>query len=457
MKVIINRKYLRAGTNGARLCYLLIFWYVFAAILVGFLGCPKVIVYLGDLINVYIFLVAVRRTRYRIDLKDKVLGSILIFILVSLLSGIINMQSPLLFLWGIRQNFRYFLFYYSCSVLLCEEDYRVLFNFIKALFWISLPLSAYEALMVSYPAGAIVGDYVGGIYYGIQGVNAPLNIVLIIYCAKVLIDYFDKKIHLSKLVIVLAAAMTMAIFAELKVFLVEIVIIAVIVMLYKGTPIKSFILIVLALLAVGIIAQAFVNINGQGRSYYTTDYLSISGMLENAFRTSGYDGNGDLNRFYAIQTLSEKFFKNDLMGFLFGLGLGNAEYSMGYSFLTSSFYTSYSWLHYQYFSISFVFIETGMIGIISYFMIFITGAIQGFKYLKKHTNSRIFYIVMVIMMLMMIFYNPALRNEQCGFILYMILALPAVCKRERRTALQETQNSVNAGYERSQKAININV
>lgn len=457
MKIIINKKYLRANTNGARLCYLLIFWYVFSAILVGFFGCPKVIVYLGDLINAYIFMVAIMRSRYIIRIEDKVLVSILIFMLVSLLTGIINMQSPLLFLWGIRQNFRYFLFYYSCSVLLDESDYRVLFNFIKVLFWISLPLCAYEALMVSYPPGAIVGDYVGGIYYGIQGVNAPLNIVMIIYCSKVLIDYFDKRINLSKLVIVLAAAMLMAIFAELKVFLVEIVIIAVIVMLYKGTPIKSLILIILALLAVGIISQAFVNINGQGRSYYTTDYLSISGMLENAFRKSGYDGNGDLNRFYAIQTLSEKFFKNDLIGFLLGLGLGNAEYSMGYSFLTSGFYTSYSWLHYQYFSISFVFIETGIIGIISYFMIFITGAIQGLKYLKKNANLRIFYIVMVIMMLMMIFYNPTLRNEQCGFILYMILSLPVVCKRERRTKLQESQNLANADNERSKMPLNVNV
>lgn len=456
MKIVISRKYLRASTNGARLCYLLIFWYVFSAILVGFLGCPKVIVYLGDLINIYIFAVAVRRCRYRIGLRDKVLNSILIFILVSLFSGIISMRSPLLFLWGMRQNFRYFLFYYSCSVLLRVEDYHVLFNFIKILFWISLPLSAYEALMISYPAGAIVGDYVGGIYYGIQGVNAPLNIVMIIYCTKILIDYFDKKIHLSELIMVLAAAMAMATFSELKVFLVEVVIIAVIVMLYKGTPIKSIILIALALLAVGTVVQAFVNINGQGRSYYTTDYLSVSGMLENAFRTSGYDGNGDLNRFYAIQTLTEKFFKNDLIGFLFGLGLGNAEYSMGYSFLTSSFYASYSWLHYQYFSISFVFIETGMIGIISYFMIFITGAIQGFKYLRGHSNLRTFYIVMIVMMLIMIFYNPALRNEQCGFILYMILALPAVCKRERRTAFQEPQEFVNVGYDRNKMSMNVN-
>lgn len=455
MRVAICRKYLRASTKGARLCYVLIFWYVFSAILVGFLGCPKAIVYVGDLINVYVFAVAVKRCRYRVGLGDKVLNSILIFALVALFSGIISMRSPLLFLWGIRQNFRYFLFYYSCSVLLREEDYCVLFNFIKILFWVSLPLSAYEALMVSYPVGIIVGDYVGGIFYGIQGVNAPLNIVMIIYCTKILIDYFDKKIHLSRLVIVMSAAMAMATFSELKVFLVEIVIIAVIVMLYKGTPIKSFILIALALLGVGIVVQAFVNINGQGRSYYTTDYLSISGMLENAFRTSGYDGNGDLNRFYAIQTLTEKFFKNDLMGFLFGLGLGNAEYSIGYSFLTSSFYSSYSWLHYQYFSISFVFIETGIVGIVSYFMIFITGAVQGFKYLGKRSNSRIFYVVMIVMMLIMIFYNPALRNEQCGFMLYMILALPAVCKRERRTAFQETQAFASVVHDRNKMPINV--
>lgn len=432
MKIRIKKGYLKASCKGSKLCYYLIFWYVIAAVLTGFLRFPKILVYFGDIINLWLFVKAILKTRGHIYKKDKVLIAICLFSVVAFFSGLINLQSPFLLLWGIRQNFRYFIFYYSCTVFLQRDDYHILFNFVKIIFWISVPLCIYEALIVSYPIGTIVGDYVGGIYYGIQGVNAPLNIILIIYCTKALIDYYDKQIKFPVLILILGAAFGMAILAELKVFLVEIVIIVCIVMVRKGLSLRSILLIIFGLFSIGIIIQTFVVVNGSGRSYYTTDYLSLSGMIENAFRSSGYDGNGDLNRFFAIQTLTEKFFKNNPLGFLFGLGLGNAEYSMGYDFLTSTFYSMYNWLHYQYFSISFVFIETGILGIITYFLIFINGAIQGIKYLNKKSSSKTFFYVMVLIMLIMIFYNPSLRNEQCGFILYMILAMPMVYQKDNR-------------------------
>jgi O-antigen ligase len=346
------------------------------------------------------------------------------------------LQSPALLLWGIRQNFRFFIFYYSCTVFLKKEDYDILFDVVKIVFWVSLPLCAYEALLVSYPAGSIVGDYVGGIYYGIQGVNTPLNIILILYTAKSFINYYEKQITFSKLILILAAALAMATFAELKIFLLEIVIIAVLVMLNNGLSFKSVLFIVIGIVSFGIVVQAFVDINGVGRSYYTTDYLSISGMIENALRSSGYDGNGDLNRFFAVQTLTDMFFKNDPIGFLYGLGLGNAEYSAGYAFLTSNFYLEYSWLHYQYFSVSFVFIETGIIGLILYFGIFIRAGAQGIKCIDKNYKDRMLFLIMIIMMIIMVFYNPSLRNEQSGFILYMILAMPMVYKKEENSVKQ---------------------
>lgn len=430
MVIRISKTQFKASSKGAQMCFCLIIWYVIAAVCIGFLNFPKAIVYFGDIVNLWIFFSAVRSKRFRIK-RNGVLLVIFLFAVEALVSGIVNLQSPLLYLWGIRQNFRFFIFYYSCTVFLKQEDYNVLFNIVKYLFWISLPLCAYEALLVSYPAGTIVGDYVGGIYYGIQGVNAPLNVILIIHLTKTFIDYYEKKIKLSNLVLVIAAAIVMSAFAELKVFLVEIIIIAGIVMVCNGVSLKSILLCALGAISVGIVIQFFVEINGTGRSYYTTDYLSITGMLENAFRASGYDGTGDLNRFFAIQTLTQMFFKNDLMGFLLGLGLGNTEYA-GFAFLTSAFYSMYSWLHYQYFSVSFVFIETGIIGVILYFGIFLSAAVQGRKYIEKGSDMRIFYIIMIIMMLIMIFYNPALRNEQCGFLLYMVLAMPMAARNDKQ-------------------------
>ncbi len=423
MVLRLNRNYLHAHSKGARLCFGLLYWYIIAAVLVGFGGFPKIIMYFGDIINIWIFLNALKNQNVNIK-KNIVLGFIVVFMTIALVSGLINLSSPLLLFWGIRQNFRFFLYYYSCTVFLRRDDYRVFFNFVSILFWLSLPLCIYEVFCVSYTREMIVGDYVGGIYYGLPGVNAPLNIVLIIQSSKCLVDYFNKKTKVVPMLITIGAALAMAIFADLKFFIIELVIIVFIVIVRKGISIKTFFIIALGIIGAGLVVRAYVYINGSGRSYYTTDYFKLSSMLEEAFRKSGYDGTGDLNRFSAVPTLIQKFFPGNLLGMLLGLGLGNAEYSQGFSVLTSNFYNAYHWLHYQYFSISFVFIETGLLGLFTYIMIFVSGIKQGLCKLYISSRDKTFFLCMVCMMLVLIVYNPCLRNEQCGYILYMILAMP---------------------------------
>lgn len=429
----INIKPMMASSHGAKLVLLLMYWYVIAAVLTGFLGLPKSIVYIGDILNIWLFLKAIYRFKQRgMRLKHNgVMTSIMFFSIIVLIGGLVNINSPVLLLWGIRQNFRYFIYYFSCIVFLQKQDIKKIFGLTGILFWISLPLCIYEALIVKYPVGTIIGDYVGGIYYGIDGVNAPLNIVMIIYCTKNLIEYFKKRTSIRFIAFVLVAAIGMAALSELKIFLVELVIIALIVMIRSGKPLKSILVIIGGVIILGIAVQVFVQLNGRGRSYYSADYFSVSGMIENALRSTGYDGNGDLNRFFAVQTLSDMFFRNDVLGKLLGLGLGNAEYSKSFGMLTSEFYENYNWLHYQYFSISFVFIETGILGLISYFMIFISGIMQGFRRIAKESFYGIFFFTMGVMMLILIFYNPSLRNEQCGFMLYFILAIPMILSKEK--------------------------
>jgi O-antigen ligase len=122
---------------------------------------------------------------------------------------------------------------------------------------------------------------------------------------------------------------------------------------------------------------------------------------------------------------------NNLLNILFGIGLGNADYS-NYSMFTSKFYNDYSFLHYQWFSSLFVFLETGMVGLISYLMIFVSAFFQGIRKMGKETSDTSFYMIMVIFMIIFVFYGIIMRCEQSGFILFMILALPTALQREKR-------------------------
>jgi len=435
----IRKHQIKPSSHDSALLLGIIIWYVIAALLTGFLGLPKSLVYFGDVLNVWLFIKAVCRFRnedYKIQ-KNPALFCMILFSLIGICSSFANLESPLLTLWGIRQNFRYFIFYFSCIMFLKEKDVRILIRIIAVLFWVSIPLCAIEALFITYPRDAIIGDYVGGVYYGIQGANAPLNVILIIYCTNVVLRYLDNKCKFKLLLATLVSALFMAALSELKVFLVEIVIIAVMAMILKGISLKGVVIMLIGIIGMGIAINVFVQINARGRSYYTTDYLSFSGMLENVFRDTGYDGVGDLNRFTAVPVLTEKFFSNDIVGFMFGLGLGNADYSLSYEFLQSKFYQSYSWLHYQWFSISFVFIETGALGLILYILIFTTSLQQGLKRLKRGGYYRGFYSIMLVMMFILLIYNPSLRNEQCGFLLYLILSIPYAINGENEELIKE--------------------
>ena len=415
---------------GSMLAIAVIMWYVTTGVLTGFFGVPRSIVYFGDLLNLLLFISALyKHKRLKIP-EDYPLIFMICFALIGIVSAIINFGSPIMLLWGMRQNFKFFLFYYSCIIYVKERDLQILLKIMAILFWISLPLSVIEMCSVDTTSYyTIVGDRVGGIFYGGIGVNTPFNVLLIVHTTNAFVLYLNGKRKFSYIALTIIAALGMSACAELKVFIVELFLIIAIGLWSKGISFRSIFITFVGCLALGVALHLFVYLNARGRTYYTLDYLSIKGMIQNVTRSSGYDGTGDLNRFTAIPDLIKLFFKNDVIGLLFGVGLGNADYS-GFDFLTSNFYKAYNALHYQWFSSSFVFIETGLLGLISYLMIFVSAMKKGLSKIDKHTYYRTFHFIMVVMMLLLIIYNPSLRNEQCGFLLFFILALPSIKKED---------------------------
>ena len=425
MKLRIKRR-LMPSCYGAKLVFFVIIWNILSAILIGFLKFPKSIIYIGDILNVWLFMNAIykegHKSKYSINYP---IIFMVIFTLIGIIGSLVSGNSLILMIWGLRQNARYFLFFYSCVVFLNENDLKILIKIIEKIFWISIPLCTYEAFFVHYSSTTIVGDMVGGIYYGMSGVNAPLNVILIIYVSYVLLEFFESRCKLNFMVLTLAAALYMSALAELKVFLIEVIIIVAYAMIKSGINFKTIIIVVLGILFFGFVLEFFVEVNSNGREYYTLDFLTINGMVEYATSTSGYDGVGDLNRFTAIQQLNHMFFKNDIFGFLFGNGIGSGEFSKGFDILTSQFYKQYSYLHYQYFTSSFIFIETGLLGLISYIMIFVSSLFVGFKK-NVIIKFKKLHEILVIMTLLLIIYNTSLRNEYCAYILYAMLAIPHI-------------------------------
>ena len=409
---------------GSRMIIFVILWNMIAAIGIGFFHLPKSILYFTDLLNVLLFLNTIYLQYNQKKFKwNSVIFCMIMFFLFSVISAIANGVSPLLILWGFRQNIRYFIFFYSCVEYFDNKVLEIILKCIQIVFWVSLPLCMYEALFVHYPVGTIIGDMVGGIFYRTGSANGPLNVILVLYVSYVMIKFFSNECSLKYTLLTIVVGMYMAILAELKLFLVEMVIISLFVMCTNKVGWKTILLILLGLVGLNLVVVMFVAINARGRSYYTNELFSLESMIEYATRTDGYDGVGDLNRFTAISTLIEKFFKNDMVGLFFGYGLGSAEFSKSFSFLTSPFYQNYSYLHYQYFSHAFIFIETGLVGLFSYFMIFISSLLKGFRVLKDSTCKN-YYILMVLFMAFFVVYNTTMRDEFSAYLLFALIAIP---------------------------------
>ena len=409
---------------GSDLALFVIVWNMLAAVLIGFMKFPRSILYITDLLNIYLFINAaynvVRSRMFKIPVP---LFFILVFALTGLISALVHHTSIALLLWGMRQNFRYFVFFFSCIVYLKQQDLERIIAIVRTVFWLSFPLCIYESVFVRYSADTIVGDMVGGIFYRIGSANAPLNIILVVYTAYVMTKCFAGEYPFWKMLVTTFAALIMAVLAEMKLFIIEVVVIALYSMIKNKMSVKTLVCLVFGILAFDFVVTMFVSVNARGRSYYTSDLFSLQSMVEYVTRSEGYDGVGDLNRFTAIPDLISRFFEDDVVGRMIGFGLGSAEYSKSFTALTSPFYRNYSYLHYQYFAHAFIFVETGLLGIISFTMIFVSALIKASRNLRKSPFKN-FYVLICLLVLLLLFYNTTVRDEQCAYLIYALLAIP---------------------------------
>ncbi|CZQ96549.1 Hypothetical protein Tpal_2022 [Trichococcus palustris] len=425
----------------ASLTLMVLWWYMLISpILIYWMQMPRVLLYIGDVINFFVFLLALVSYN-KISVKrfhaEKILLLMLLFSFVGILSAIINQISVITLIWGIRSQLRFFAFFFSCIVFLKMKDVNIVLNVVKLLFWISLPLTIIEAYFVTYPAGTIIGDMVGGFYYNFSGSNLPLNAILLVEVTGVTIKYFTKNIKISTFLLTCAAAMVMATMAELKVYFIEFAVIIILCAIWSKVLLKGVITIALSFVIIIVTATMFTTFNGNGSSSYN-EVMTVQGFIEYATRDSGYDGVGDLNRLTGIRTLRENLFRDSAITRAIGIGMGGGEYT---NFFVSDFYKQYNWLHYQWFQAIWTYVETGTVGIVVFVMIFFVAFRKSRKDTMDFSISN-FVSVMIIEMVVLFFYNTSLRAETAGFLLYLIIAIPYIYEKEQQPSINKLTNSI---------------
>lgn len=342
------------------------------------------------------------------------------FFLLTLVGQALNFQSPLYYLSGLRNNGRYFVFFFACIFFLKSEQRETYMKVIDGIFVVNFVVTLYQFFVLG-----IQWDYLGGIFGVEIGCSSDTNLLLLIVIAHSVIRYMHQREKAWECLFKCVAALIVAALAEIKIFFLEFAAIVVLaVLMTKFTRKKLFFMLgcgVGIVIGIQVLSLLFPGWAG---------WFNLSAMLETATSSGGYMGMGDLNRLTAAPVLWNDFLLT-LPQKLFGLGLGNCDCGP-VNAMTSAFYGEYYHLNYTLFSSGFILLETGLVGTLVYLSFFLLLFFAAHS-LERSGRADPMYCqltkILSPMCLVLFVYDCTLRTEN-GFFLYFAIALAFMGSRK---------------------------
>lgn len=402
--------------------------------LISVVGLPRSILYFLDVLNLALFLYSLKRLFSRNEHAVRVvLIYLTVFFLFTLIGFLVNQQSILYYLWGLRNTFRFFLFFCSCLCWIRLDQLPSLLQLLEWFLYLNVPVCCLQLWVQRIPF-----DNIGGLFGIGDNCNSYMNILLIIVTAWSILRFLYKQIPLWRFALVIAAGMSISILSELKAYYFELAMIVVLALVFQIIK-KEWnrrIFKTIGICAAGMLLLAVFTVVLQPK--YWSGFFLPGGVWEEITRSSGYSGSGDLNRLTAVPYIFVNFFGSGLSSLL-GFGIGNCDYS-SFAFLTTPFYEAYQNLHYVWIHIAFLFLELGFIGTALYTGIFVVIGIAAWKNQKRELRGsdvsilNQMTVILSVSCLFLLFYDVTLRMES-AYIIFALLAVPYM-KTAKHTEVQ---------------------
>lgn len=381
----------------------------------GFFGLPSVIKYTIDV--AWIAVTVLLFVRKEVTLYKKVIPFLIftgVFIAYTAVVYIFRFQSPFYYLWGFRNNFRFYFAFIAFCMLFVEDDARICLKFMDILFWINAVVTFFQFFVLGYQQ-----DYLGGVFGVERGCNGYSILFFSIVISKSVLSFMNRKESFFLCISKCAIALIISAMAELKFFFVLFMIILLISTVVTTFTWQKFLLVFVSALIISFAGSMLTEIFGESSN------ISFERLLELTF-TQNYSSNEDLSRFSAIPTISSSIMTKNTQR-LFGLGLGNCDTS-SFEICNTPFFKTYSHLHYNWFSSAFMFIENGYIGLAMYLFFYLMCFVCAFNLRNKEGVNKLYCqmaVIMSIVCFLTTFYNSALRIEM-GYMAFFVLALPLI-------------------------------
>ncbi len=423
MENSIGKLYIKKRTVSEWLVAFVFFLPLFQATLAELIGLPDAIKFLADVALVFllikIFLISgdvrIGKPFYPF------LVLIGIFLAYVTIIYFFNYESIFFFLWGFRNYFRFYLAFIAYVIFVGWEDVKKWLKILDALYILN-----FFVVVVQFFMG-FRQDFLGGIFGVQKGCNGGLLVFLTIIVTKSILEFMRNEGGTAKCLIFSFMGLLISALAELKFFFVLFIVIAIMAAVMTKSSVKKTLFFVLG----GIMLIIFSTILSMMYDEFA-GFLSL-GNLWDAILNPNYASKEDVGRFTAIPIISDRFLTGFFDKFL-GMGLGNADTS-SLAIFNTPFFEAHSSLHYAIFSYSFLYLETGILGLILYSIFFIISFVVALKlYKAKLADEMICQLSMIfsVTCIAFMFYNVSLRSETAAYLAFFALALPLISARAAR-------------------------
>ena len=380
MKIYISRDYRKV------LCAFILYFTIFIGFLTYNFSVSTSVLYLCDVVVVILLVALSKRMHKLVKQRDivRVLTPIFILLVFGSIVAILNGGSIVRWLWSIRNWGRLFAFFLIVLSIFEKKDCDRFCDFACKLYHVNFIVVLFQALFLR---GRYTQDSLNGLYgRDVSSVHITMTLVVV---SIVTARYVTKKITYKKFLLIMAEVFIVAIIAELRVIPVIVIILVVLayIMSFKLTVRKVF----KAIGGIGIGVVGVLLVSYFLKIFYPETALnySVRSIIDAASTTGGYGHSGGIDRLTFITVINERIF-NLKKEWIYGIGIGNAEYS-AFTSLCSPFYQIYgNTLGYLRFSSAMLYIETGIIGIALYFLSFFNVFIHFFNMVKTRVKAHSF-------------------------------------------------------------------
>ena len=396
---------------------------VLNALLTELMGFPRSILYACDAAWVCLLCLRILQTKSGGLETARVLIWVTGFLVYTAMIYCIQYQSVLYYLWGMRNAFRYYAAFAAVAYFWREQHFLKFYQLLDKLFWINFAVS-----LIQYFFLDLDGDFLGGIFGTLQGVNGHTVIFLTLSICQSCVFCFENQEKLGTCVAKCAASILLAAIAELKFFFAAFVMVLCMSAVFTHFSWKKLAMLLGAALGVMLGSVLLAELFNGDRNWFSLEW-----MYNLSSSDKGYTSSGDLNRLNAIPRINELWLQNGWQR-LFGLGLGNCD-TASYAILNTPFFEAYGDMHYTWISYAMIYLETGWIGLIFYWGFFVLVYFGILRIERRSEGTAKSYCrisrIMAVLCVVISIYNSSLRTE-AGYMAYFVLAIPFALSRGNR-------------------------